>query len=86
MIVLSLVYFVSFMLESFLFCHPVDYNWNKSIDGTCKDPSLEYLLAAITNLLINIIIIFLLLPLLWKLQIQLTKKNIITGIFSLGLV
>ena len=86
MVVLSLAYFVSVVLESFLFCRPVAYNWNKSIDGTCKDPSLGYLLAAITNLLIDVIIVFLPLPLLWKLQMQLTKKIAITGMFSLGLV
>ena len=64
MIILSLIYFASIVLESFLFCHPVAYNWDKSINGTSKDPSLGYLLAAITNLLIDVIIVFLPLSLL----------------------
>ena len=84
--ILSLAYFLMVFLETFLFCHPVAYNWDKTIDGYCKDPLLAYLLAAISNLLIDVVIVCLPLPLLWRLQMQLSKKIAITGMFSLGIV
>ena len=86
MVALSLAYFASVLLETFLLCHPVAYNWDNSIDNTCNDPSLAYLLAAITNLLIDVIIVFLPLPLLWRLQMQTSKKAAITAMLSLGLM
>ena len=86
MALISFAYFLSVVLESFLFCHPIAFNWDKSIDGTCTDPSLAYLMAAITNLLIDAIIVLLPIPVLWTLQMPLFQKVAITGMFSLGLL
>lgn len=77
-------YFVMVFIQSFAFCHPVSYNWDKSIDGTCHDPAMAYLLAGITNLVLDVIIVYLLMPLLWMLQMSRTKKLGISAMFSLG--
>lgn len=84
MAALSWCYFVTVFVETFAFCRPVSYNWDKSIKGTCKDPALAYLFAAITNLLLDVIIVSLPMPMLWRLQMSTTQKLAISAMFSLG--
>jgi hypothetical protein len=82
----SIGYFWSVFLEAFLLCRPVTYNWNKTITGTCADVALAYLFAGISNLLIDLIIVALPLPMLWKLQLPVAKKIGISAMFSIGAV
>lgn len=73
-------------IQAFAFCRPVSYNWNKSLHGTCHDPAVAYLLAGITNLVLDVIIVYIPMPLLWRLQMSTTKKLGISAMFSLGVM
>lgn len=82
---LTICYFVSVLLEAFLMCHPVAYTWNKSVaKGSCTNLNLAYLLAGITNLLIDALVVILPMPMLWGLQLPLSKKLGLAGMFGLG--
>lgn len=81
---LTACYFVSVLLEGFLLCQPVQFNWDKTIPGECHNENLAYLLAGITNLIIDVLVVVLPIPMLWGLQMPLTKKIGVIGMFSLG--
>ncbi|KAF2260595.1 hypothetical protein CC78DRAFT_472559, partial [Lojkania enalia] len=83
--VLTLAYWFGTVMTAFLICRPFEYNWNKiTIPGHCGDLMAYYLSTGIVNLLIDIIIVGLPLPLLWSLQMPTSKKIYIICIFSLG--
>ncbi|KAH8600631.1 hypothetical protein B0O99DRAFT_736691 [Bisporella sp. PMI_857] len=77
-------YFTMVVLEGFLLCRPVQYNWDKSIAGDCKGENPAYLVAGITNLIIDAFIVTLPMPMLLGLQMSLSKKLKVTAMFSLG--
>lgn len=82
---ISVAYFVSVFLETFLLCTPAAYNWDKSIPGgVCHNQNLAYLLAGITNLVVDAIVVALPMPKLFGLQMNMTKRISIAGMFSLG--
>ncbi|KAI1505915.1 hypothetical protein F5X99DRAFT_366534 [Biscogniauxia marginata] len=82
---ISIAYLASVFAEAFALCTPVEYNWDKSIPGgECHNENLAYLIAGITNLVIDAFIVALPMPMLFGLQMSLTKKLSIAGMFSLG--
>ncbi|KAI1866346.1 uncharacterized protein JN550_007734 [Neoarthrinium moseri] len=82
---ISLAYLVSVIVEAFALCKPVQYSWDKSIQGgTCTGENLAYLVAGITNLVIDAFIVSLPMPKLFGLQMSLSKKVGVAGMFSLG--
>ncbi|KAI5927096.1 hypothetical protein F4810DRAFT_652294 [Camillea tinctor] len=83
--VVTVAYFLSVFLETFLLCRPVQYSWDKSIPGgTCYNQNLAYLIAGITNLVIDAFVVALPMPMLFRLQMDLSKKISIIAMFSLG--
>lgn len=74
------------VLEAFLLCRPFAYNWDLAVAGSCADTNKAWLSAGIINLLIDVCIIYMPLPLLWKLQMPVMKKIGITAMFGVGAV
>ncbi|TRX92989.1 hypothetical protein FHL15_006127 [Xylaria flabelliformis] len=61
------------------------FNWDKTIpNGKCHNQNLAYLLAGITNIVIDAFIVALPLPKLYGLQIPLAKRIAIGAMFGLG--
>ena len=82
---LTIGYWLSTVVTAFTICRPFAYNWDKfTITGHCGDIVAYYLSTAILNLLIDVAIVALPLPILWGLQMNLTRKISLTIIFSLG--
>ena len=67
-------------------CHPVSHAWVLSSSGECLDKNKLFRANAIFSLLINVIIIALPMPIIWKLHMSLRKRLVILGIFAIGLV
>ena len=83
--VVSMCYFISVLLETFLLCKPVEYNWNKNIHGTCSKHAKEtYLVAGALNLIIDVFIVILPMPMLFQLRMPAAKKVGLIAMFSLG--
>jgi len=80
----------SFWIASFFatafFCTPPRKIWHSEIPGHCGDTHKFYTGCASTDLVIDIIVIFLPMPVLWKLQMRLAKKIALMAIFALGLL
>ena len=79
-------YFTMVLLETFALCKPVQYNWDKSIKGHCTGENIAYLVAGIVNLTIDTFIVILPMPLVFNLQLILSKKIAVSAMFSLGVL
>lgn len=82
--VVTAAYFISVLLETFLLCKPVQFNWDKSIAGTCEGQNTAYLVAGITNLVIDVFVVVMPMPMLLGLRMSLRKRLSVIGMFSLG--
>lgn len=81
----SMGYFLSVLMETFLLCKPVRFNWDKTILGPCDANSLTaYIIAGTINLVIDIVVVVLPMPVLWSLHLSWPKKLGIMSMFSLG--
>lgn len=63
-------------------CYPVEYQWDKSIKGSCIDYGKLTLAIGIANVIIDFILLGLPLPILWKLQMSTRRKILL--FFTLG--
>jgi len=81
---LTICYCLVVFLEGFLLCRPFAYNWDKSIAGSCAALDQAYLSAGIINILVDAIIIVLPMPMLWKLQLPVSKKIGLSVMFGIG--
>lgn len=87
---ITLIYWAAIVLRIFFFCRPFAYNWDKSIPGgSCLDVPASYLRVgglSIVNLVLDVIVIILPLPILWNLNMATTKKVAISAVFGVGLM
>lgn len=77
-------YFIMVFLETFLLCKPVQYNWDKTINGSCEGENTAYLVAGITNLIIDTFIVVLPMFQVFKLHMSLSRRVSVAAMFSLG--
>lgn len=84
---LNVALLVAVIFESFLLCRPFAFTWDKTIPGgVCGDSTTAYLAIAIVNLIIDLMVLVLPMPVLWSLQMPFRKKAAISGILGLGFV
>ena len=83
---ISLICGLAFILEEFVICRPLAYQWNKSIKGVCGDQTLSFLIPGVINLVLDLLIIALPMPVLWNLQMRTAKKIATSAVFGIGLV
>ena len=76
---------LSTVLSCLLICRPLALNWDPTLEGTCGDQLLSYTITGSFNLATDVIVLLLPLPYLWKLQMKLYKKIILSCTFSLGI-
>ena len=83
---LNMLWWISMFIEDLTVCQPLSYTWNKSLSGHCGNILAGYISSAIINVILDVAVIILPMPILWKLQMRLSKKILISGIFGLGLM
>lgn len=84
---LVMAYWLSTILRMFFLCSPFAYSWDKTIpNGTCVNLEAAYLSVSIINLILDIMVIALPMPMLWSLQMATSKKIAISAIFGMGAV
>lgn len=77
---------VSVVLETFLLCRPLAYNWDTTIDGVCGNRQAVYVGAAVSNMITDFLVIFLPVPFVWKLRLPMASRIALMGIFCLGIL
>ncbi|TEY32580.1 hypothetical protein BOTCAL_0720g00010 [Botryotinia calthae] len=68
-------------------CRPFRYNWalGASVPKHCGNLALKFLLSAIFNLVLDVCILVLPMPMLWTLQMNTRKKVALSFVFGLGI-
>ena len=82
-------YFVACILTAIFECDPVSFYWNKSPTrpgggGSCIDETQFYRWNGVANLLIDLLILSLAVPMIWSLMLPARQKASLTAIFLLG--
>ena len=75
---------LSTFLKQFLLCRPFTKEWNPSLPGACGTASANIIAECVINMLLDIAILSLPMPLVWGLQMPQRKKVNLTVIFGLG--
>lgn len=67
-------------------CRPFRYNWALGADVPkhCGNLALKFLLSAIFNLVLDVCILILPMPMLWTLQMNTRRKVALSFVFGLG--
>ncbi|KAK4222684.1 hypothetical protein QBC38DRAFT_489287 [Podospora fimiseda] len=78
------VWFIGDALTVFLICRPFNYNWDKTVDGSCGNVNAAYLSVHSTNFVVDSTIALMPLPVLWKLSMPMRRKIGVMLMFGLG--
>ena len=65
-------------------CIPIHKAWDLTVPGHCLSFSKTFLGTAITNIVIDFILLVLPIPMLWKLHIETSSKIALIFVFSAG--
>ena len=86
-IIIGLVssFFLGFLLTIFLQCFPFSMNWEKHEEGHCVNLAAESKGGAFINVVFDIMITMLPIPLIAQLQMPLRKKAFLILLFGLGM-
>ncbi|RMX97551.1 hypothetical protein D0868_10588 [Hortaea werneckii] len=82
-------YGVAFLLVSVFQCRPLNYawhHWDGEHNGTCNNINAQGWTSAAFNVILDVVVIALPLPLLAKLQLNKRKKFLVMLMFSVGFV
>ncbi|KAF6236675.1 hypothetical protein HO173_004966 [Letharia columbiana] len=75
------------ILADCLICRPIRYRWDFAIKGaSCGDETKLGLFIAIVNFLQDVIVVVLPMPILWNLQMAVSRKAALTGMFGMGIL
>ncbi len=84
---INFAFFVSTIISTPLICRPIAYSWDKRIPGgKCGDQKSLDLFIGIFNLLLDVCVVVLPMPVLWGLQMAVSKKLMVSAMFGLGIV
>ncbi|KAI1204348.1 uncharacterized protein F4807DRAFT_447797 [Annulohypoxylon truncatum] len=83
--VIVFLWMVSVVLETFLLCRPLAYNWDTSIKGSCGDRNTVYVVAGATNMVTDFMVLLIPVPTIWKLSLPISQRIALTATFGLGL-
>ncbi|KAJ5291527.1 integral membrane protein [Penicillium angulare] len=79
------LFFIASITTTLRLCRPIASNWNKSIPSQCGDEMTAELAAAAFNMALDVGIVFLPLPVIWGLQMDIQKKAAVMATFGLSL-
>lgn len=65
-------------------CKPIEFAWNKTIQGTCINSELFFVIGSAPNVFTDFIVLILPLPAVWALKTSRFQKVSLLGIFMLG--
>ncbi|KAJ0124662.1 integral membrane protein [Diaporthe amygdali] len=74
------------VLIGFLICRPVQKNWDPTAEGTCGNQIAGYTAVSVVNVIVDVLMLLLPLPMVYKLQTRPGYKVGLFAIFSIGLV
>jgi len=83
-IVFIALFFIGFLVSIITLCQPFSRYWNVLGPGHCGSLSGSQVATSSINTVVDLAIVLLPLPIIWRLQMQTQKKIKIMGIFAVG--
>ncbi len=84
---LVVAYWIGSIIRICFLCEPITYLWDKSVaNGTCLNVIAAYLSVSGINLILDIVVVALPMPILWTLQMPKSKKLAISAVFGMGIM
>ena len=83
---LVLSFGIGLILQAFLICRPFAKNWDPLLPGTCGSSKASFSADGIINIVIDLAMIFLPMPMVWQLQMSQQRKIALTVVFALGIL
>lgn len=77
---------VSVVLETFLLCRPLAYNWDASVDGVCGNRNAVFVIAGITNMVTDFMVLIVPIPCILKLQMPVGQRIGLLLVFGMGVM
>jgi len=78
---------IATILTGCFICRPFAMNWDPTIPGgKCGNQVLSFTVTGVLNLITDVMVLVLPLPYLARLQMELYKKLVLIGVFSVGLL
>lgn len=84
--VLVLSFGVGLILQAFLICRPFAKNWNPLLPGICGSSKASFLGDGIINVIIDVTMVILPMPMVWRLHMASQKKIALTAVFAVGIL
>jgi hypothetical protein len=84
--VLCAFFWIGAFFATALFCVPPQKLWYASTPGHCGNSSAFYSGCATSDLILDVIVILLPMPVLWNLQMPMARKVALMAIFGIGFV
>ncbi|KAI0012699.1 hypothetical protein F4779DRAFT_632897 [Xylariaceae sp. FL0662B] len=85
-IVFQAIWVIMTVLIGLLVCRPIVKNWDPTADGVCGNQIAAYTAVSVYNIIIDVIMCVLPLPMILKLQLDKRYKMALFAIFSVGIV
>lgn len=84
--IINICFFFGTILADCLICQPLSYRWDRLIGGSgfCGDQKSLDLFIGIFNLLLDVTVVVLPMPILWGLKMPVGKRVMLTGMFGMG--
>ena len=76
--------FIAMGFFTIFLCNPVEKQWQPSIPGRCHSITDLWLSSTISSVVIDLILLLLPLPMLWRLQMKRPKRILIMAVFAFG--
>lgn len=82
---LVLSFGIALIFQAFLLCRPFAKNWDLLLPGTCGSVKESFFSDGIINIVIDLAMIILPIPMVWQLQMSQKRKIALTVVFALGI-
>lgn len=76
-----IAHFLASIALAIFTCIPIRHFWNQEVPGKCIGTRFSLVLPGAINCVLDFFIIFLPIPLLWRLRTTASQKRVLTGIF-----
>lgn len=77
---------IALFFGSIFACVPVSRTWDEAVDGHCINPDGIDYLSGVVNAVMDLYILVLPMPLLWRLKMETRRKLKLSIVFGLGLL
>lgn len=81
-----LLFGIGLILLAVLICQPLAKYWDPLLPGTCGSNTASFLAGGIINIVTDVTIVILPMPMVWRLQMAQQRKIALTIAFSLSIL